>query len=327
MLNLVMLSYTSVSGVGAQRGLEDIMSQQYFVSTQGRVYAEYLAAKSAVDYPPFLLDLASQVAHGDISRAETLGQLAFRDAQFLSQSSQVTFSGDQVAFGWWRKHLTDVRLFQSSHPSFTLGLNSEDTGLGKWVTYIFVHSGFLHFIGNMIFLMIFGAVLERQIGGLGLLVVFVLSGVFAAGVFAVMTGVTSSPLVGSSGAVSGVMALFCILNWRRSVRFFFFFFLPVRGFMGFVFLPTWVAMILWVLGDLTGYLGTLPEIGGVAHTAHLGGDVAGLITGVVIYGVRYVQGRGWPGADGDSSEALGLGLGNSQPVGTFVPFIPPRKAG
>src|SRR5262249_26631854 len=150
-----------------------------------------------------------------------------------------------------------VRGFQDSHPSFTLGLNAEDTSLSKWVSYIFVHSGALHLIGNMLFLVIFGAALERQIGGLGLMVNFVLSGVMAAGTFALMTGVTSSPLVGASGAVSGVMALYCFLNWNRAERFFYWFFLPFRGFMGFVFLPAWVAFTIWAINDLSGYLGNL----------------------------------------------------------------------
>src|SRR6185312_3977421 len=166
------------------------------------------------------------------------------------------------------------------HPSFMLGLNAEDNSFTSWISYIFVHSGWVHFFGNMVFLLIFGAMLEIQIGGLGMLVVFVLSGTVAAGTFALMTGVTSSPLVGASGAISGVMTLYCVLNWSKPTRFFYWFFLPLRGFMGMVYLPAWVAILLWGANDLAGYLGTVPELGGVAHTAHLGGEGAGILVGL-----------------------------------------------
>jgi membrane associated rhomboid family serine protease len=289
-LNLLVLIYTSLSGLEAQDGLEEIMKRPYFVTTQGRVYAQYLHDHPRAEYPDFLLQMGERVDHGESDRAEVLGQLAFRDLGFLDSADTLDFRGDQVAFHLWQKQIGDVRLLQESHPSFTLGLNAQDTSFAKWISYIFVHSGFVHFLGNMLFLVIFGATLERQVGGLGLLVVFVLSGAMAAGAFALMTGVTSSPLVGASGAVSGVMTLFCVLNWSKPTRYFYWLFLPFRGWMGFVFLPSWVALVMWALNDLAGYLGTLAELGGVAHTAHLGGELAGLMTGLILLSLR----RYWP---------------------------------
>ncbi len=311
-LNILMLIYTSVAGRKAQEGLESLMSGKYFLTTQGRIYAQFVdRAGYKADYPPFLRALAEKVDHGEVGRAEMLGHLAFRDLNFLNSADRFQYEGDQVAFRYWQKRIEDVRLFQSEHPSFTLGLNAEDTSLAKWVSYIFVHSGALHLLGNMFFLFIFGSALERQIGGLGVLVVFLLSGVFAAGVFATMTGVTSSPLVGASGAVSGVMALYCFLNWNRAERFFYWFLLPFRGYMGFVYLPAWVALILWGLNDLAGYLGTLPEMGGVAYTAHLGGELAGLIIG----GVLWLKRRQWPLFPREEQ---------SPPMGKLFPLLPPK---
>ncbi len=205
-----------------------------------------------------------------------------------------------------------IRDLQLNHPSFTLGLNGEDTSLDKWVSYIFVHSGGLHLIGNMLFLIIFGAALEAQIGGLGLLVVFLLSGVMGAGAFALMTGVTSSPLVGASGAVSGVMSLYAVLNWSRPARYFYWLFLPARGFMGFVYLPTWISMIMWMMNDLAGYFATLSELGGVAHTAHLGGEFAGILTGLVLFALRVFR----PVARVPQSS-------DNAPMGVLYPLLPP----
>lgn len=289
-LNLAVLGYTSYAGLEAQQGLEDLMKGEYFLKAQGRIYAQYVNRSPQSEYPPFMRELAEKIDHGDLTRAEMLGQLAFRDLAFVKDSASMDYDGDKVAFRYWQKKMDDVHSYQESHPSFTLGLNAEDTTLSKWVSYIFVHSGFMHLLGNMLFLIIFGAALERQVGGLGLLVVFLLSGVMAAGTFALMTGVTTSPLVGASGAVSGIMALYCFLNWNRAERYFYWLFLPFRGFMGFVFLPAWVALILWAINDLAGYLGTLPELGGVAYTAHLGGELAGLLVGFILFALR----RRWP---------------------------------
>ena len=310
--NLCVLIVTTAIGFDSNQKLESLMRNDFFVGTQGRVYAQYIENQPANLYPEFLLELGKQVGQGRPSRAEALGQLAFRDLNFLDAADEISYRGDQVAFRLWRKNIGDVRLLQSEHPSFTLGLNGEDTSPTKWITYIFVHSGGWHFVGNMLFLLIFGAALEAQIGGLALLVVFLLSGAFAAGTFALMTGMTTSPLVGASGSISGIMALFAILNWSRPARFFYWLFLPARGFMGFVYLPTWVALVMWVLSDLAGYFGTLAELGGVAHTAHLGGEFAGLVTGVLLFAMRLI----WPVQR--SSERT-----DTAPMGVLMPLLPP----
>ena len=317
-LNLLMLTFTTSIGFESQEGLDRLMRKNYFVSTQGKVYAQYLSHKQIDIYPEFLLELGRQVQAGKPDRSEVLGQLAFRDLNFLNGADSMNFEGDQVAFRLWKSEIEQVRDLQSEHPSFMLGLNGEDASIAKWFTYIFVHSGGMHFFGNMLFLVIFGAALEMQIGGLGLLVAFLLSGVFAAGTFAIMTGITSSPLVGASGAISGVMALYTILNWNRPFRFFWM--LPTKQFFGFVYLPTWVALVMWAINDLAGYFGTVAELGGVAHTAHLGGEVAGLLTGFILLSLRKV----WPvAASPDPLKGVSMGV-----LYSFPPWVAvkPRKS-
>lgn len=315
LLNLAVLSYTSTSGVRAQRELEDVMRNSFFLRSQGRIYAQFIDENPAADYPPIIRDLASQVRAGQTERFEVLGQLAFRDIAFLQDSDVMDFKADPVALNLWKKKIARVKALQDLHPSFTFGLNGEDLGLKRWVSYIFVHSGAMHFLGNMLFLAIFGSMLEMQIGGLGLLVSFLLSGVMGAGAFASMTGMTTSPLVGASGAVSGVMVLYCVLNWTRPARFFYWLFLPFRGFMGFVYLPTWVALAFWAINDFAGYVGTLPELGGVAHAAHLGGEFAGLLIGMILIGMRRYR---------PVSEPVVEMMPKSVAVGQLLPFLPAR---
>lgn len=319
-INFAVFCFTSVWGASSQRGLDAFMRDSYYVSAQGQIYARYLEDSPEQDHPLFIRELGKQVREGSIERTPMLGQLAFRDFNFMRAAEGLDLDGDQVALRLWKKRVRDVRALQEGHPSFLFGLNADDLSMSKWLSYIFVHSGWLHFAGNMLFLLIFGAALERQIGGLGFLMTFLLSGTVAAGVFATMTGVTTSPLVGASGAISGAMTLYCVLNWGHAERYFYWFFLPFRGFMGFVYLPAWVAMILWFMGDLAGYIGTLPELGGVAHTAHLGGELAGVIMGLVLHTLR----RFWPVHEVHPSANL-----ENQPMGVLIPFLPaivPRSA-
>ena len=307
--------YTSTSGLQAQQELESAMRNPYFVRMQGRIYASYLNEQSNLAYPKFLLDLAEQVNKGTTDRFEVLGQLAFRDLAFTNEAESLKFPADAVGLKIWQQRIARIKTLQETHPSFTFGLNGEDTGVQRWLSYIFVHSGAMHFMGNMLFLIIFGAMLEMQIGGLGLLVVFLLSGAMGAGMFATMTGMTSSPLVGASGAVSGVMMLYCVLNWNRPARFFYWLFLPFRGFMGFIYLPTWLAMGFWAVNDLAGYIGTVPELGGVAHAAHLGGEGAGLLTGLILLAWRrYYPVQSMP------PEILPKNV----TMGRLIPFLPAR---
>ncbi len=319
MLNFIVLLYTSHFGAEPQAGLEELMKKDFFIVTQGRVYAQYLDHNQATGgYPPFLMELAKQARNGEKERAEMLGQLAFRDLAFIDNAESIEYSGDQVAFRFWKKQIENVRELQSEHPSFTLGLNAEDTSFSKWISYIFVHSGAVHFLGNMIMLLIFGAALELQIGGLGVIVVFMLSGLMAAGVFALLTGVASTPLVGASGAVSGIMTLYCLLNWRRPERYFYWLFLPFKNCMGWVYLPAWVAVLLWALSDLAGYLGTVAELGGIAHTAHLGGEVAGILTALTLYLLRKI----WP-----LPNPIPEPEGAKVPMGVLYPWIHLPAAG
>jgi membrane associated rhomboid family serine protease len=193
---------------------------------------------------------------------------------------------DQVLLNWWRDQLTQLLTSQSIQPSYNLGITSSNIEYSNWITYQFVHSGLSHFFGNMIFLLIFGCFLEPIIGSLAFLLGYLLSGMVAAGTFLLLSGVTAVPLIGASGSVSGIMAIFCVLFWKHPVRYIYFLFIPKRGYAGYVYLPGWITLCLWVLADLAGYLGTWGFFGGIAHSAHLGGELAGCLVGILVLTIR-----------------------------------------
>ncbi len=147
------------------------------------------------------------------------------------------------------------------------------------LTSMFMHGGFLHLAGNMLFLWIFGDNIEDRLGHVRYLVFYLICGLLAslAHVFAtaVLSGDDQSmmiPSLGASGAISGVLGGYILLHPSRRVTVILFRFLTQ--------VPAYVAIGLWFLFQLISGLGMLgggPQQGGVAYAAHIGGFVAGLV--------------------------------------------------
>jgi len=284
-INSIVFVVTFHSMNVSQKELSMGINDDYFVSAQGRFYAQFILDNSQ-SYSEILNQLAKEAVLGDEDKVSMLGGLALRNSKFLNEATDYKFKGDQVAYSIWLEKIRALRSAQGRHPSYILGINSDNSGIGTWLSYQFVHSGLLHFLGNMIFLLIFGSMLEPLIGGAAILIVYLGSGMVAAGSFLVLTGASSAPLVGASGAVSGIMALLCVLFWRQPVRYVYWLFIPQKEYLGFVYLPAWIILFLWAISDLAGYLGTLRDFGGVAYAAHLGGEMTGVILGISVILVR-----------------------------------------
>jgi len=143
-------------------------------------------------------------------------------------------------------------------------------------TAMFLHGGFLHVAGNMLYLWIFGDNIEDSLGHLRFLLFYLFSGVAAAYAHAFTDVHSEIPMIGASGAISGVLGAYILLFPRTRVYtliFFGFFWQVVR-------IPAVIIIGLWiVLQVLSGLLnaGSLQH-GGVAWFAHVGGFLAGLLT-------------------------------------------------
>ena len=146
---------------------------------------------------------------------------------------------------------------------------------------MFLHGGFLHLAGNMLFLWIYGDNVENQMGSLGFLFWYLATGVAATLFHSLFASTSEVPLVGASGAISGVLGFYFVWFPRNIVRLLFL--LP--PFIMQVFeVPARLVLGLYLFVDnLLPYLLTRGE-GGVAHGAHIGGFVAGLA-------VAWFQGR------------------------------------
>jgi membrane associated rhomboid family serine protease len=157
------------------------------------------------------------------------------------------------------------------------------------LTSMFVHGGLMHLIGNMLFLWIFGDNVEDRLGHVMFLLFYLACG--AAAAFAQMAVYPGShvPMVGASGAISGVLgAYFVMYPHSRVVTL-----IPLFIFFEIVELPAIVFLGVWFAYQLLLGLGSLAqsgaaEIGGVAFWAHAGGFVTGLV-GALFFRARGVQ--------------------------------------
>jgi membrane associated rhomboid family serine protease len=144
------------------------------------------------------------------------------------------------------------------------------------ITSMFLHGGWLHLIGNMLFLWVFGDNVEDVMGHGRYLGFYLLAGI-AAGLLQVVTNTASvSPLIGASGAISGLLAayLVCFPNGRIVTL------VTLGIFITTILVPAWLMIGYWiVLQVIQGSLsfGIDADTGGVAWFAHIGGFVAGLV--------------------------------------------------
>lgn len=154
---------------------------------------------------------------------------------------------------------------------------------------MFLHGGFWHLFGNMLFLWIYGDNVEHRLGRLGYLITYLASGVTATLFFSVFAGSSMTPLVGASGAISGVLGLYFLLFPRNKIKVFIALF-PI--YFNVLLLPA-----RWVLGFFIIVDNLLPFIIGsgssVAFGAHIGGFLTGL--GVAWTGERFAW--HWPWTD------------------------------
>ena len=148
----------------------------------------------------------------------------------------------------------------------------------------------MHLGGNMLYLWIFGNNIEDRIGHIKFVFFYLLCGAAAALGFALSDPASTVPMVGASGAISGVLGAYILLFPRANVMVMIIFFFILR----FVAVPAFIVLGLWFVLQITGILGGPQAGGGVAFMAHVGGFVFGLATIYLFRPKRAVTRRGWP---------------------------------
>jgi len=165
--------------------------------------------------------------------------------------------------------LTGPQVIEAAGQSFRI--IHFDTPLPVYFNFIssmFMHGDIMHIAGNMLFLWIFGDNIENLIGHIRFALFYLVCGVAAALAQVVLSPDSIIPMLGASGAISGILGGYVLLFPNNRVK--------VLLFRVFTTVPAWIALGIWIGYQLLlGFL-TPPGTGGVAYAAHIGGFVAGL---------------------------------------------------
>ena len=139
----------------------------------------------------------------------------------------------------------------------------------------FLHGGFAHLLGNMVILVLVGLTVEQLLGSFNYLLFYLISGAVGSAVFGLVHFGSPMPLVGASGAISGLMGMYVAAYGRKPIRFFYW----IGFYFNYIKLPALIMLPIWVGKELFDFLFTESN---VAYTAHAGGLVAG--AGLVLLG-------------------------------------------
>jgi membrane associated rhomboid family serine protease len=164
--------------------------------------------------------------------------------------------------------------------TFTWGYRPADPHYLALFTAMFLHGGFMHLFGNMLFLWIYGDNVEHRLGSLGFLFWYLATGVAATLFHGLFDASSQLPLVGASGAISGVLGFYFLWFPHNRVRLWIFLF-PL--FANIVLVPARIVLgIYLILDNVVPYVVSRGvEGGGVAYGAHIGGFLAGLVVAFV----------------------------------------------
>ncbi|MCF2904611.1 rhomboid family intramembrane serine protease [Octadecabacter sp. CECT 8868] len=186
-----------------------------------------------------------------------------------------------VIFAWQYGVLTNVSASNQFLIDYAFWPVLFETGEGYtgMFTHMFLHGGFMHLAGNMLFLWIFGDNMEEEFGHIPFLMFYIASGLAAAYLQYLPNTSSQIPMVGASGAIAGVMGGYLLLFPKARVDIFFFFVIFFRIFS----LPSFIVLGVWMALQVFNGLGSDLNGGGTAYWAHVGGFIAGLVITIPIW--------------------------------------------
>ncbi|MDR5675140.1 MAG: rhomboid family intramembrane serine protease [Armatimonadota bacterium] len=209
------------------------------------------------------------------ARRPPVVMLSILAASVLVFLYEVGLPPDELAEFFRTFGVVPARLLGPDPPYFTL------------VTSMFLHGGWLHLLGNMLYLWIFGNNVEDAMGHGRFAVFYLLSGLAAAGLQVAFQPASSVPMVGASGAIAGVLGAYLVLFPHARILAL----VPLGFFTQLAEVPAVLFLPLWFLLQLVyglASLGAPAQVGGgVAFWAHVGGFVAGVVL------VRWFVPRRW----------------------------------
>ncbi len=140
-------------------------------------------------------------------------------------------------------------------------------------TSMFLHGGWMHIIGNMTYLHIFGDNIEERLGKLKFVIFYLVTGIVAAFSQALIDPTSTIPMIGASGAIAGILGGYLVLYPKAKIKVFFWFIIFVK----IIKIRAFIVLGGWIIIQFISFSGTDLNSGGVAYAAHIGGFISGVL--------------------------------------------------
>ena len=278
-LTLVLIVINALIYFGLQSGESDARRQamRYYVDS-GLLEQELAAYKE--QYPGRQHSAASSESKEQQEQRIAKQMLADQSFQKQLRKNEV-ITRQHSEFQAWSDKRQRFEQKMMRVVSYKYGYSPFRDNRSGLLSYMFLHGSTMHLVGNMVFLWLVGSVLELALGGGLFACVYLVTGVCSGVLFGVVYPDALGPLIGASGAVSGLMGAYTLLFWARRVRVFYSlgFYFDYAKVPALLLLPVWLGNEFFQLYTNTGSR--------VAYMAHVGGLLSGALCA---FGIRAVKG-------------------------------------
>ncbi len=195
------------------------------------------------------------------------------DQSFMKKLHQNQIITEQEqAYSQWKSERGKFETLFQQNSSSRYGFTPSQHKAITFISHMFLHGGYDHLIGNMIFLFLIGVTLETALGSLLYLACYLIAGLGAVSLYWLIYASSETTLVGASGAIAGLMGMYAGVFGLRKIRFFYY----ILFYFDYIKAPALIMLPLWVLNEI--YQLAFTEGSNVAYMAHVGG----LLTGGII---------------------------------------------
>jgi len=262
---LVFFLYQSGDNLKIAKAMSIYQSSEY-LDYEWPLFQKYLEEKEETK---LLKDYRLQYA--DDNYEEIVGEMVMSDDFFEYLKDRAYHFFPAKVYDQWIIERTEIHRLLKSTSAIVNGLTANDWHVINFLTHQFLHGDIMHLLGNMFFLIVCGFAVEAAIGHWRFLLFYLLSGVAAGFVQVAADWNSDVPLIGASGAISGVMAMYLAVFRLKKIEFFYWFFF----FVGYIRAPALLILPFYIGKEVYSYYHDTDS--NVAFMAHAGGFVAGAV--------------------------------------------------
>jgi membrane associated rhomboid family serine protease len=220
-----------------------------------------------------------------------------RDGEFIKKlRNEEIITAQDPDYSRWKQLRPEYEHLQSQIVSVKYGLIPAEARPITFFTYMFLHGGFEHLLGNMIFLWLVACMIEMGSNRVFCIAAYILTGLGAAGFYWLLNPQSGIHLVGASGSIAGLMGAFCALYGKKKVNFFY----SLGVYFNYFKAPAIIILPIWIAKEI--FFLCTDDLSNVAYAAHLGGLISGAPLGLLAWLLFRNAAGNLPGPDQTADE-------------------------